>query len=88
MTVTVNARSGGYRMLRNLGTFQYYATQDYIGQTAHKAMLYRFDFDDPIHCSEKKNSLCATPPFKLNKDVTKVSNIKVAYLFILNGIEV
>ncbi|KAJ8306434.1 hypothetical protein KUTeg_016979 [Tegillarca granosa] len=70
MTVNVNVRSGGYRKLWYLGTTNLYDTEYYIGQNTHKTMLYRFDFDDPIHCSENKTFLC-DPPFKLIKDITK-----------------
>ena len=62
--------SGGYAKPKDLNNNPS-STISFIGQTAHKKMVFHFDFEAPYHCSE--NYTCSQKPIEIGNDITKVS---------------
>jgi len=62
--------SGGYEKVKDLHNNPPNTIQ-FNGQTAHKKMVFHFDFEAPYHCSE--NYTCSQNPITIGNDITKVS---------------
>lgn len=67
LTLTVIAVNGGFRKLKTESST---IVDEFIGQTAEKSMMFRFDFRKPVHC-RLDDVPCTSIAFNVTKDVTK-----------------
>lgn len=67
LTLTVIAVNGGFRKLKTESST---VVDPFIGQTAEKSMMFRFDFRKPVHC-RLDDVPCTSIAFNVTKDVTK-----------------
>lgn len=65
--------TGGFRDLMNSRTRQFYRQDIYTAMQAENTMELRFDYDDPVHCSEDRTCSSGGVPLHLTEDITKVN---------------
>jgi hypothetical protein len=64
--------TGGYRILINTYNGRYHARNIYEGITVENDMIFRFDYDVPVHCTEDGSCTSESAPLQLEEDITKV----------------
>ena len=65
--------TGGFRDLMNSRTKQFYGQDIYTAIQSENTMELRFDYDDPVHCSEDRTCSSGDVPLHLTEDITKVN---------------